>query len=126
MSLFEKASRLKLRFNTSKGSITTEQLWDLSLEDLDLMYVQLEKLVPNASLTGLIKKRSNKQAKELELKIELIAHVFNTRQQEVTESQERVAVIERNKKIDDLIAKKKDQSLENLSIEELEKLKNKG
>lgn len=32
MSIYKKATRLKLRFSSSKGDLTTEQLWDLPLK----------------------------------------------------------------------------------------------
>lgn len=35
MNLFENASRVKLRFKTSKGELATEDLWGLSLQSLD-------------------------------------------------------------------------------------------
>ena len=32
--MYKQASRMKLRFQTSKGNLSVEQLWDLSLTDL--------------------------------------------------------------------------------------------
>ena len=42
MENFKLASQQKLRFKTNKGDLSTEQLWDLSLEDLDALAVALE------------------------------------------------------------------------------------
>ena len=34
--MYKKASKLKLRFQTQKGNLSVEQLWDLSLDDLKI------------------------------------------------------------------------------------------
>ena len=39
--LFITASREKLRFASSKGLLTTEDLWSLSLTSLDAIYIVL-------------------------------------------------------------------------------------
>jgi uncharacterized Zn finger protein len=40
--LFVIASRKKLRFQTTKGEVSVEDLWDLSLETLDSMAVSID------------------------------------------------------------------------------------
>ena len=42
-NLFEKASKMKLRFSTTKGVLSTEDLWDLSLESLDRIAKNLKR-----------------------------------------------------------------------------------
>ena len=37
LNIFEKASKQKLRFVTSKGMISSEDLWDMSLQSLDII-----------------------------------------------------------------------------------------
>jgi hypothetical protein len=37
MEIFKLASQQKLRFQTPKGSLSTEQLWELSLDELDAL-----------------------------------------------------------------------------------------
>ena len=42
MENFKQASKEKLRIQTNKGLLSVEQLWDLSLSDLDILAVSLE------------------------------------------------------------------------------------
>ena len=41
--MFEKASRIKLRYSTNRGVLSVEDLWDLSLEQLDPIAINLSK-----------------------------------------------------------------------------------
>ena len=41
--MYKEASRKKTRFATSKGSLSAEQLWDLSIADLDTLAVSLDE-----------------------------------------------------------------------------------
>lgn len=54
--MFEKASRIKLRYSTNRGVLSVEDLWDLSLEQLD----------PIAQDAELESKSYEELAKELE------------------------------------------------------------
>ena len=50
--MYKKASKLKLRFQTQKGNLSVEQLWDLSLDDLKIeVKKQYEINKENASHT---------------------------------------------------------------------------
>ncbi|RKZ35289.1 MAG: hypothetical protein DRQ49_19675, partial [Gammaproteobacteria bacterium] len=70
--LFERASKQKLRFNTAKGTIDTEDLWDLPLQSkknisLDLIAISLSKAVKESSEESFVEVK-NTINKELELK----------------------------------------------------------
>ena len=41
-NLFEMATRSKLRFPSTKGELSVEDLWDLSDKDLDVVYKNLK------------------------------------------------------------------------------------
>ena len=41
--MFEKASRLKLRFKTQNGIIAVDDLWDLTLDSLNTLAKALNK-----------------------------------------------------------------------------------
>lgn len=77
MNIFERAVREKTRF-AFKGSIGVEELWDLSLTNLDTIYGNLE-----TELEGLPKKSllstNSKQRKEIEFKQEIIKHIVETK-----------------------------------------------
>jgi hypothetical protein len=118
--MFEQASRLKLRFKVTNGVLATEDLWDLSLDSLDLLAKSLNKQVKDASEESFIKTKT-KASKELELKFEIVKYIINVK---LAEKEAKAIAIEKAQKkeqIRELIAKKELSSMESKSLEELQK-----
>ena len=71
--MFEKASRMKLRYQTNRGVISVEDLWDLSLESLDAIAISLNKKLKESQTESFIKTKT-KDTTELELKFNIVKH----------------------------------------------------
>jgi hypothetical protein len=121
MDNFKEASKQKLRFITSRGSLTTEQLWDLPLEELDNLAVSLEAEHKQSAKKSFLDKTSTKD-KTAKLKFDIVLDILNTKVEEANALTEAKEIKEHNKKIIELIAEKKDESLKGKSIKELEKM----
>lgn len=118
--MFEKASRVKLRYSTNRGVLSVEDLWDLSLEQLDPIAINLNKRLKESQTESFIKIRT-KDTTELELKFNIVKHIIDVKLQE---QEERIVAAEKKakrQKILDLMAKKQDAELESKSYEELAK-----
>ncbi len=118
--MFEQASRLKLRFDY-RGLCNVEDLWDLSVEQLDSIYRKLNYELKDIKEESLLEKKSQKD-KILELKVDLIKHIVKIKLDEEKAQEERILKSERKQKLFNIIAEKQDDNLKNLSIEELNKL----
>lgn len=116
----EKASRMKLRFNTQRGVLSVEDLWDLPLIQLDNIAIALNKKLQESKTESFIKTRT-KDTTELELKFNIAKHIIDVKLQEqedrLLESEKKA----KRQKILDLMAKKQDAELEGKSLEELAK-----
>lgn len=119
MENFKLASQQKLRFQTTRGLLTTEQLWDLSLEDLDALAVSLENEYKESGKKSFLTKISSKD-KTTKLKFDVVLDVLSTKSEEAQAAAEAREVKEHNKKILELIADKQDESLKGKSIKQLE------
>ncbi|MBR5014331.1 MAG: hypothetical protein IKY16_06965 [Bacteroidales bacterium] len=120
-NIFENASRRKYRFN-HRGVITTEDLWDLSLTDLDSIYKSLRTQVKQQESEESLLAAKSAVDNELDDKIEIVRHIVAVRQMEAEERKAERENAQKKQRIYDLIAKKQDEKLENMSIEELTKL----
>ena len=123
-TLFEMATQFKFRY-PYKGMITTEDLWDLSLNQLDDVYRNLNKELSNIDESGLIQTRSANEgvkANELRNKIEVVKHVFNSKR--CAAEFDRMAAERSAKKqhILDILARKQESALESMSEEDLKKM----
>lgn len=119
MENFKLASQQKLRFQTTKGLLSAEQLWDLSLQDLDMLAVSLEAEHKESGRKSFLTKTSAKD-KTAKLRFDIVLDILNTK---VEEEQTALAEIERkanNQKIISIIADKQDESLKGKSIKQLE------
>jgi len=123
MSIFEKASRIKLRFAVTKGLLNTEDLWDLSLEDLDKMAVSLRKEVKNSEEESFITPTPNKSRiiDLVELRFEIVKHIITVK---LAEKEAKALAAEKRAKraqLIELIGKKELSALENQSVEDLKR-----
>lgn len=120
MNIFERAAREKTRFNF-KGLISVEDLWDLSLENLDAIWSNLEsdleKLPKKSLLTT-----NTKQRDEIEFKQEIIKYIVEAKKAEKLASEQAKANSAKKQMILDIIGQKENEDLKALSIEELKKL----
>ena len=123
MSIFEKASRAKLRFAVFQGIMNTEDLWGLKLEDLDKIAVALRKQVKESEEESFIKTTNSKSlvVVETELKFEIVKHIIGVK---LEEKEARALAAEKKAKraqLIELIGKKELTKLESKSIEDLKK-----
>jgi hypothetical protein len=120
VNIFEQASRLKLRFQTAKGLLTTEDLWHLSLEELNTVAIALNKQVKESTEISFIEVKS-KANELLELKFEIAKRVINVKLEE-KQQRELAAELQRQKqKLLELISEKEEGALKELPVEELRK-----
>ena len=125
-TLFEMASQFKFRYPFN-GMINTEDLWDLSLTQLDCVYRNLRqdlKAVSTDSLASTMAADEAVKAQDIENKIEIVKYIFNSKQSAA--ELERMAAVNamQRKRIMDVLAKKQDSALENMTEEELTEMLN--
>jgi len=119
MENYKLASQQKLRFQTNKGLLSTEQVWDLSIDELDALAVSLEIEHKESGKKSFLVKTSVKD-KTAKLRFDVILDVLNTKVDEAQALSEAAEIKEHNKKILELIASKQDESLKGKTIKQLE------
>lgn len=116
-ALFVMATRRKFRF-PFKGMISVEDLWDLSVKNLDTIFKALNAEARQANEDSLLATKSTAD-KELESKIEIIKFIVKVKQDEAAQRMVAAANKEQQRRIDEIIAAKQDQKLQDMSIEDL-------
>ena len=117
MSMFELATRNKIRF-THKGVLSTEDLWDLRVEDLDTIFQGLNTQLKASKEDSLLQKRTTAQ-ETLELKVELVKYIVGVKLAEAEERKAAVAKIAKKREIMNILAEKQVDSLKGKSEAEL-------
>lgn len=121
--MYKEAAQKKMRFQSVRGALTTEQLFDLPLKsadgfDLDTVartvYGQL-KAEPS------FVEVADDTQEAIKTSLEIVKDVIATKQAAAKAIQERAARSVQRKKILDAIAAKKDEKLTQASLEDLEK-----
>ena len=117
MRYFEDASRLKFRF-PFKGMITTEDLWDLSLEQLDTVYKALSKEAKASQEDSLLSDKRDVDT-VLRAKISIVKYIFDYKKAEKEKRKQDAEKAEKKQRILEILAKKQDDNLMNSSEDEL-------
>lgn len=123
MSIFEQASRAKLRFPTSKGLLSVEELWDLPLltkngVSLDDIARELNRQLKNDDDVSFViqeKKRDN----IIQLKFDVVRHIIETRLAEDKAKKDAHSLAQQEQRILAVLAEKDDEVLRSKTPEEL-------
>ena len=122
--LFEMASQYKFRY-PYKGLITTEDLWDLSADQLDMVYKALNKELNTIEEEGLIQTKSAAEgvkANELKNKLMLVKYIFTSKQQAAELNRIAAENAQKRQQILDILAQKRESDLQNMSEDQLMEL----
>jgi len=124
--MFEKASKLKLRFDTNRGKVSVEDLWDLPLTStritsLDTLYKQLRKAADDLEEVSLVT-TSTKVTTVTNLKLDIVKHITLAKMEQVEKNKKSVETKAKNQKILRVISDLEDKELEGTSIEDLRKM----
>lgn len=123
--MFEKASRLKLRFDSARGQLTVEDLWQLPLThsngfDLDSIAIDLDKKLKDTTNVSFVNK-NQKSDQTLQLKFDIVRHIIEVRLAEQEAAEKAKEIKDQKQVILQLIAEKKAEALKGASLEDLEK-----
>ena len=119
-NIFEYATRNKVRF-PFKGMISVEDLWDLSLVNLDSIYKMLNKQVKQSEEESLLNTKTNVDT-ELEVQIAIVKHIVSVKLEEQRAREQATAKNAQKQKIMAIIASKEDEALQNSSVDDLKKM----
>lgn len=142
IDIFAEGTRAELRFtlpegSTPSGELTIEQLWKLKpvsvlvngkreyVEYLKRYEVILEEEVERFGKKSRRERdiTTNSTAqKQAELRLAIVSYILDVKDKEASEAKDAVIIKEHNDKIRAVMARKKDDVLEGMSIEELQKL----
>lgn len=121
-NIFEYAVRNKLRF-PYKGTISTEDLWDLPVTELDKIFKVLNKKNKTNEEESLLSTSSVDM--DTLVSIDIIKYIVNYKLKKKEENEQAKKRAEDRQFIMDIVEKKRKQSLEDKTEEELlEMLKN--
>lgn len=122
MSNFKKATRAKLRFSTSRGVLSTEQLWDLPQTTLVTCIRAQKKLVKKTDDDELAFLDSTIVVDTIEqLKFDVLKDVYMEKKNEASTKLAAKKSREHNDEIYALIAEKEGEAKKGMTIDELKK-----
>lgn len=127
MEMFAFATRKKFRFDTCKGQVTVEDLWDLPLTatngrpNLDDIAKELYKKMKDESEMSFVKPTSqvNKEFNIIKAKFDIVKYIIDVKLAEAEAAKKAKEIKARNQRILGLIAQKEDEALASKSKEEL-------
>lgn len=119
-NIFEYATRNKIRF-PYKGSVSVEDLWDLSVTELDKVFKTLNSQRKQSQEESLLNTKS-KEDEIVDVQIAIVKHIVAVKLAE-KEAREKAAENKAKKqKIMAIMAARDEKALENASDEDLQKM----
>jgi len=123
--MFEKASKLKLRFASKRGYLSTEDLWDIPLTNgvdlsLDNLAKTLSREIKLSEEESFVIQKSS-AGSIMELKLDIVKHIIQVKLKSMKDAEDKVINTTKIQKLQSAIMRKEDASLEDQSLGELMK-----
>jgi hypothetical protein len=125
--MFEKTTRLKLRFDSPKGQLSVEELWDLPLTarnggaSLDNIARAASRTLKETAEESFVVKTAKSDA-ILQLRFDVVKHIIDVKIAEAEATAAAADKREKKQKLLALIADKQDEQLKGTSLEDLQKM----
>jgi hypothetical protein len=121
--MFEEASKLKLRYDTPRGAVTTEDLWDLPLlasngNCLDAVARHIHKRIKESEEESFVTKKSPEDSLLL-LKMNVVKRIIEVKLEEKTLREKRAANAAKRATIMAILAEKQEDELKSKSVKSL-------
>ena len=115
--IFKYAAKHKLRF-PYRGSVTVEDLYDLSVEELDKIYKSLSRKAKDMEEDSLL--NVNKTDTDIEVKIAIIKNIVEEKLAAAERAQKAAETKAKKQRILEAIAKKDEEDMNKATKEELQ------
>lgn len=120
---FELATRNKYRFDTERGSVSTEDLWDLPLKsktgmDLDTVAKTLNKKIKAEDEESFVDTKSNKTT-ELTDRLELVKYIISVKIAEEDKRKKATENAAKRKKLLEVLATKQEEGIQAMTEEDI-------
>ena len=122
--MFEKASRLRLRFPTTQGDLTVEDLWKLPLTssagrpNLDSLAIDLHRIVSPSAARSFVDPALATASESDVLAFEIVTHIIKVKLDERKAELDALQKKQTLQKLQGLIAQREDEHLSSRSLEE--------
>lgn len=127
--MFEKASRMKLRFDTSRGFVTVEDLWDLPLssktgrDSLDAIALGLYKQIKDlGDVQSFVDETAKPMNEILQLKFDIVKHIIGIRKEDNAQASKAQASKEKKQFLLQILAQKESEDMQKMSKEDIQKM----
>jgi hypothetical protein len=124
VNIFEQATKQRLRWDF-RGQCTVEDLWNLSLEDLDFIYKDLrrnQRDVEEDSLLGEESGFAGSIREVLKVKIDVVKYIVEIRLKERNAAKNTQIRAQKRARLLEILADKEHEELRDKSVEELKEL----
>jgi hypothetical protein len=124
INIYEYATRNKIRFSSTRGDLTVEQLWDVPLrssDDFNLNAVAkaANNAVKKINEESFVEVRRTSQHERLETALEIVKHVIEIKLADEAAAKRRAENKQEKEKLLAILAEKQDGKLSELSEKEL-------
>ena len=125
-NLFLQATREKFRFESSKGDLSVEQLWDLPLTsrtgfDLDTVAKAVNANLKSSNEESFVNVSNNPAVSRLQAQLEVVKAIIEVKLARAEAAKKRVEKAAERQRLMEVLHSKKDQELQGLSLEEIER-----
>jgi hypothetical protein len=126
MTIFERATRQKLRFASSVGDLNVEQLWDLPLTakadkpDLDKLARAVHAELKSIEDGSFVDVKPDPRKGELELKLDILKRIIEAKKADKAAAEKRAENAEQKRRLLAALDSKKEAELAGMTREQLE------
>jgi hypothetical protein len=118
--MFDKATRTKLRFQTDRGQLCVEDVWDLNLTALNALAKSLNRKLKQDQEEDFLSTKNEADATD-KLRFDIVVAILEVKKAEKVEKEQSADKKAKREMILGVLAQKQNEAIQGKSVEELMK-----